>query len=132
MSEIKGTIKEIREEKLNPAGTWKSVEFVLELPNEWNHERPKYAVLKIGNKPDADTDKVADFLKFKKVGDLVDVKYNLDGFTWTDKDTGVQKYANSLSAWSVYSAKEEDSTDEEVAEDGNIEDPFDDDSNPPF
>ena len=50
-------------------------------------------------------DKVDNFVKWIKDGDLVDVKFSLRGREYTDKKTGEIRTFNTLSAYSVYKAQ---------------------------
>ena len=41
------------------------------------------------------------FLKFNKVGDLVDVEFKLKSKAWTNPTTNIEKTFTSLSAWRI-------------------------------
>ena len=114
-SELQVTGKIARIKDVTTRGDWKSVEFGLEVPNEFNPDKPRYALFEISGKVTPDegkNDKVADFVKFRKAGEEVEVKFNLAGFSWPEKEykdkkptgnlTGHKAYANKLSAWSVF------------------------------
>ena len=109
MSQVSGKIVQIGNPIVNDNKTWKKLEFVIQIENTYNPKYPKFAKFSVGNKPAAEKDKVADFVKYRKVGEVVDVDYNHDGFGWKDKTTGEQKYATSLSAWKVWAADKESS-----------------------
>jgi hypothetical protein len=128
MSELKtqGTVVEVSEQVVNEAGTWQKLTFVIKIENDYNPARPNYAKFAIGNKPDAEFNGCENFIKFNKVGDLVDVDFNLSGFTFKDKNDGHDVYANSLSAWRVRTVKDEEPAGGTV-EDEDVEgdaDPF--------
>ena len=110
MSQVSGKIVQIGSPVVNEKNTWKKLEFTIQIENTYNPDYPKFAKFNVGNKPDADTDKVELFVKYRKVGEIVDVDYNHDGFGWKDKTTGEQRYMTQLSAWKVW-GKTEDADD---------------------
>ena len=60
-------------------------------------------------------EKAEDFIKYNKVGDKVDVSINLKGREWTNK-VGEVKVFNTLEAWKVFKAKDDDKLEEPVSD----------------
>lgn len=89
---VKGIIRSIGEIKEFGSKGFKSVKWSLEMPDG---EYPQTVEFE-------STQKNAEgFVKFNKVGDSVDVKFNLRGRVWNDPKTGEDKVFNSLNAWMV-------------------------------
>ena len=97
MSELKttGKIKLIGDIQTFDSG-FKKLEFVITTNDQYPQDI-KFEIVK---------EKADDFKKFNKVGDMVDVKFNLRGNEWKDK------YYVSLQAWSVFKVKEEETVTE--------------------
>jgi hypothetical protein len=90
---VTGTIKEVGEVQQgeSKAGKeWKKVTFILETTEEYNNIYP----LEVFGE-----EKVDNFLKFNKVGQSVDVDFNVSANEWKGK------YFVSLSAWKVFKAE---------------------------
>lgn len=104
MSEMKVTGEIVKIGEPNIRGEWTSCSLTVKIATQ-NPKYPKYAIFSVSNKIGAEHDNVGNLSKFNKVGDTVDVDFNLDGFTWADKDTGEPKYANQLKAWRVRKAE---------------------------
>ena len=60
-------------------------------------------------------EKAEDFIKYNKVGDKVDVSINLRGREWTNPDGEVNVF-NTLEAWKVFKAKDDDKLEEPVSD----------------
>lgn len=60
-------------------------------------------------------DKAEDLIKYNKVGDKVDVSINLRGREWTNPE-GEVKVFNTLEAWKVFKAKNDDKLEEPVSD----------------
>ena len=101
MSELKttGKIKLIGDIQTFDSG-FKKLEFVITTNDQYPQDI-KFEIVK---------EKADDFKKFNKVGDMVDVKFNLRGNEWKDK------YYVSLQAWSVFKVKEEETVTETTQE----------------
>lgn len=102
---IKGTIKKIGEVQ-TISDKFKKVEFVIETSDQY----PKLVSFQVTN------DKIDNFLKFNKVGNLVEVKFNVESKEFNGK------YFTNLTAWRVQneSAQQSDvkqATTNEVEED---------------
>ena len=59
--------------------------------------------------------KCVELIKFNKVGDKVDVGINLLGREWTNNEGEVFVF-NTLEAWKVFKAKDEDQTETKLEE----------------
>tara|TARA_R110002020_G_scaffold396782_1_gene606921 strand:- start:1255 stop:1590 length:336 start_codon:yes stop_codon:yes gene_type:complete len=70
---------------------WKKISFLLETTEEYNN---LYCFEIFGE------EKVDEFLRFNKVGQMVDVKFNVKTNEWKDK------YFTSLQAWSIFKAED--------------------------
>ena len=70
---------------------WKKVTFVVETSEEYNNIYP----LEVFGE-----EKVDNFLKFNKVGQSVDVDFNVSANEWKGK------YFTTLSAWKIFKAEE--------------------------
>ncbi len=120
---VVGKVVKIGQPDVNEEYQSQTCEFVIEIPNEYQPDRPKYAVFEMYSKIDAEHDNVGNLIKFNKVGDEVEVSYNLDGFTWkAKKDTKWNKagdscYMNKLKAWKVMKV-----TKDEVQSDAQVPD----------
>ena len=95
MSELKvtGTISEIGELQTFNSGSQK-VQFVIKNNDGYNGSEKLYAFEMFAGV--TKLDKIEKFLKFNKVGQVVDVKFNVD----CREHNG--KYYTNLSAWSVF------------------------------
>lgn len=103
-------ILEVQTGKTKEDKEWKKVEFIVETNEEYNN---LYAFSQFG------AEKVDNFLKYNKVGQEVDVEFNVQ----TNEYKG--KYYTNLSAWKVFKA--------EVAEAQQTQpEGLGDDQNPPF
>ena len=125
---VTGTIFSIGEVIENDAATWKKVELIVEVQKSYG-VGTEFWKFEIGNKPDAEKDKVASLIKYNKVGQAVDVEYNVNVFSWVSKqerNLGQTQYGVSLRAWKVFKA--------EVAEMETAEIPMDepDEEDAPF
>lgn len=117
--EIKGKLLEIKSVE-EISDKFKKREFILEYAE--NEKYPEYIKLEVVN------DKVS-ILDSYKVGDSVDVAFNLRGRSWADK-TGKVSYFNTLVAWKISKAGE---TTQKLQE-ADLNAPYDDseDSDLPF
>lgn len=107
---VKGTIKVIGEVQEFGSNGFKSVKWVLEIPDEKYPQSVEFE----------STQKNAEgFVKNNKVGDAVEVKFGLRGREWTNPQ-GETKYFNSLNAWFV--SKQEGSVPQVAQSAGNQED----------
>jgi hypothetical protein len=91
---VTGVITKIQpvEEGVSKAGKeWKKLTFVLETSEEYNNI---YAFEVFGG------EKVDNFVKFNKVGQAVDVDFNVSCNEWKGK------YFTSLQAWKIFKAEE--------------------------
>ena len=88
-NQLKGTIKVIGEKQVFDSG-FQKVEFVLTTNDEKYPQDVKFEIVQ---------DKVDDFLKYNKVGSIVDVDFNVRG----NKYQG--KYYVSLTAWKVFKSQ---------------------------
>jgi len=89
---VTGTIKKVLPtlEGTSKAGKeWKKLSFVLETKEEYNN---LYCFDVFGD------EKVDNFLKYNKVGQDVDVEFNVRTNEWNDK------YFTSLDAWKIFKA----------------------------
>ncbi len=84
--QLNGTIKLIGEKQTFDSG-FQKVEFVLTTNDEKYPQDVKFEIVQ---------DKVDDFLKYNKVGSVVDVDFNVRGNEYKEK------YYVSLSAWKVF------------------------------
>ena len=87
--QLKGTIKVIGEKQTFDSG-FQKVEFVLTTNDEKYPQDVKFDIVQ---------DKVDDFLKYNKVGSVVDVDFNVRGNEYQGKN-----YV-SLSAWKVFKSQ---------------------------
>ena len=87
--QLKGTIKVIGEKQTFDSG-FQKVEFVLTTNDEKYPQDVKFDIVQ---------DKVDDFLKYNKVGSVVDVDFNVRGNEYQGK------YYVSLSAWKVFKSQ---------------------------
>ena len=81
---------------------WEKLIFTLETDEEYNN---LYALDIFG------VEKVNNFIKYNKVGDVVSVNFNINTNEWKGK------YFTSLQAWKVVKAGEEQTTEDTPAED---------------
>ena len=106
---VTGTIKAIKEVVTGTTKTdktWKKVEFLLETKEDYNNLYCLEIFAMEGK------DNVDNFLKFNKVGQDVDVEFNVKTSEWQGK------HFTSLSAWKVFKAEvlEEGSPEAEAVE----------------
>lgn len=95
MSELKNaTIKSIGKLKEFESG-FTCVDFVVETSEEYPQ------VLKL----QANKEKAENLIKYNKVGDKVDISYNLRGREWKNRD-GETVVFNTIEAWKVFRAEE--------------------------
>ena len=87
--QLNGTIKLIGEKQVFDSG-FQKVEFVLTTNDEKYPQDVKFEIVQ---------DKVDDFLKYNKVGSVVDVDFNVRGNEYKDK------YYVSLTAWKVFKSQ---------------------------
>ena len=93
MSEIQGKITVIGEVKkgTSKAGKdWQSLQFVVETDEQYNNVYPMELF---------GSEKIDNFMKYNKVGQLVDCKFNISASKWQDK------YFVKLACWSVFGVK---------------------------
>jgi len=93
-NKLSGTIKLIGEKQVFDSG-FQKVDFVVTTKDEKYPQDIKFEISQ---------DKVDDFLKYNKVGSVVDVDYNLRGREWINPE-GEAKYFNTLSAWKVFKSQ---------------------------
>ncbi len=98
-------INEVEEGTSKAGKAWKKLTFVGETQEQYNN---LYAFELFGE------EKVDNFVKFNKVGDVVDVDFNVSTREWEGR------YFTSLSAWKVFKAN---------AEAAQVPSPADDPSN---
>jgi len=89
--QLTGTIKLIGEKQTFDSG-FQKVEFVLTTNDEKYPQDIKFEIVQ---------DRVDDFIKFNKVGSVVDVSFNVRGNEYQGK------YYVSLNAWKVWTAQAE-------------------------
>ena len=116
---VKGTITNIS--AINDAGAGKKLTFKLDVGDTYN-DNLEFEMYK-------GADHVAhldNFVKFNKVGDLVDVEFKLQSKAWTNPTTNIEKTFTSLSAWRIDKIEVEQSgqSAEPVEESGNNSLPF--------
>lgn len=87
--QLNGTIKLIGEKQVFDSG-FQKVEFVLTTNDEKYPQDVKFEIVQ---------DKVDDFLKYNKVGSVVDVDFNVRGNEYKEK------YYVSLTAWKVFKSQ---------------------------
>ena len=124
---VTGTIFSIGEVIENDAATWKKVELIVEVVNEYRPEKPDFYKFELGNKPEAEHDNVANLVKFNKVGDDVDVEYNVNVFNWVSKqerNLGQTQYGVSLRAWKVRKAESQNIETADISTDESSECPI--------
>ena len=91
---VKGTITVIS--AITDAGAGKKLSFKLDVGDSYN-DNLEFEMYK-------GADHVAhldNFVKFNKVGDLVDVEFKLKSKAWTNPTTNIEKTFTSLSAWRI-------------------------------
>jgi hypothetical protein len=88
-NQLNGTIKLIGEKQTFDSG-FQKVEFVLTTNDEKYPQDVKFEIVQ---------DKVDDFLKYNKVGSVVDVDFNVRGNEYQGK------YYVSLTAWKVFKSQ---------------------------
>ena len=91
---VKGTITNIS--AINDAGAGKKLTFKLDVGDTYN-DNLEFEMYK-GADHIAHLD---NFVKFNKVGDLVDVEFKLKSKAWTNPTTNIEKTFTSLSAWRI-------------------------------
>lgn len=106
MSELKlkGKIKLIAEKQVFDSG-FEKVEFVITTDDQYPQD-VKFEVIK---------EKADNLIKFNKVGDIVDVSFNVRGNEYNDK------YYVSLQAWKVFKSDGSDPVQEQKEEDLIVE-----------
>ena len=87
--QLNGTIKLIGEKQVFDSG-FQKVEFVLTTNDEKYPQDVKFEIVQ---------DKVDDFLKYNKIGSVVDVDFNVRGNEYKGK------YYVSLTAWKVFKSQ---------------------------
>jgi len=87
--QLNGTIKLIGEKQVFDSG-FQKVEFVLTTNDEKYPQDVKFEIVQ---------DKVDDFLKYNKVGSVVDVDFNVRGNEYKEK------YYVNLTAWKVFKSQ---------------------------
>ena len=92
-------ILEVQEGTSKAGKEWKKLTFVVETTDEYNNVYP-FEVF--------GEEKVDNFVKFNKVGQQVDVDFNVTANEWEGK------YFTSLSAWKVFKAQEQEVVEEEA------------------
>ena len=110
MSELKGTIKNVlpTEKGISKDGKeWQKQLFVVANNDGYEGKEAIYCFEIFGE------EKVQNFNKFNKVGDLVDVSFNISTNEWKGK------YFTTLSAWKVFKADAGTTKPEKVEEVGN-------------
>jgi single-stranded DNA-binding protein len=98
MSELKRVGKITKIGKVNSGtsknGTWKNVEFIVDSGEKYNNI---YPFVVFGE------DKVDNFVKYNKVGQTVEVDFNIASRSYQDKN-GDERFSVSLQAWKVFVA----------------------------
>jgi hypothetical protein len=98
MSELKRVGKITKIGKVNSGtgknGTWKNVEFVVNSGEKYNNI---YPFVVFGE------EKVDNFVKYNKVGQTVEVDFNIASRGYLDKN-GEERFSVSLQAWKVFVA----------------------------
>ena len=97
--QTKGTIIEVLPVKTGTSADgkeWKKITFVIETKEKYNNT---LALDVFG------TDKVDNFQKYNKVGDFVDVEFNVSTYISKNKTTGGNNYFTNASAWKIMKAK---------------------------
>tara|TARA_R110000744_G_scaffold146669_2_gene259519 strand:- start:725 stop:1123 length:399 start_codon:yes stop_codon:yes gene_type:complete len=105
---VTGTIFKIGDVIENDACSWKKIELIVEVKKSWG-EGTEFWKFEMGNKPDAQHDNVANLAKYNKVGQVVDVDFNINVFSWASKradNLGEIQYGTSLRAWKVFKSEE--------------------------
>ena len=123
----KGVIIDIKPVWINTDGTYHNIQFTIEEDEPYNPAYPEFITFELSGKVGGEKDKVSSFMQYKKIGDKVDVNFNVGGNRWTDPKTNEVKYFNKLKAWSVFSQKEEELSSGDVANEelaGEEEIPF--------
>jgi len=108
--ELQGTIKNVlpTEKGTSKEGKeWQKQLFVVANNDGYEGKEAIYCFEIFGE------EKVQNFNKFNKVGDLVDVNFNISTNEWKEK------YYTSLQAWKVFKADAEITAPEQVEEVGN-------------
>ena len=75
-------------------GTWKNIEFVIKTDDKYNNVIP-FVIF--------GEEKVDNFVKYNKVGQTVEVDFNISSREYKDKN-GEERYSVSLQAWKVFVA----------------------------
>ena len=98
MSELKkvGAITKIGKAKSGQGanGTWKNIEFVIKTDDKYNNTIP-FVIF--------GEEKVDNFVKYNKVGQIVEVDFNIASREYKDKN-GEERFSVSLQAWKVFVA----------------------------
>lgn len=110
-NKVKGTIKRIGEIR-TISDKFKCVDLHLTTGDEY----PQVLNFQMSN------DKADNLIKFNKVGDKVEVSYNLRGREWTNPQGDVKVF-NTLDAWKVWKLEETPQA-EQVAEEVEDDLPF--------
>ena len=91
---VKGTITTIS--AINDAGAGKKLTFKLDVGDTYN-DNLEFEMYKGADH----VSHLDNFVKFNKVGDLVDVEFKLKSKAWTNPTTNIEKTFTSLSAWRI-------------------------------
>tara|TARA_R110000850_G_scaffold166769_1_gene291896 strand:- start:65 stop:436 length:372 start_codon:yes stop_codon:yes gene_type:complete len=80
------------------ANDFKKLEFIVKDDSSMYPQEIQFNILK---------DKIDDFIKFNKVGQRVDVSFNLNGRSWLKEGAEEidRRWFNSLDAWKVFKAE---------------------------
>ena len=101
MSELKkvGAITKIGKAKSGQGsnGTWKNIEFVIKTDDKYNNVIP-FVIF--------GEEKVDNFVKYNKVGQTVEVDFNIASRSYQDKN-GEERFSISLQAWKVFASGED-------------------------
>lgn len=90
-------IKRIGEIQEFGANNFKVVKFVV--VDDSNADYPQTLELQ------ATQDKAENLVKYNKVGDRVDVSFNLRGREWTNQETKKTSVFNTIEAWKIFKAE---------------------------
>jgi hypothetical protein len=95
------------------ANDFTKVDFVVETQEQYPQTQEQYPQ-KI--QLEAIKDKADNLIQYNKVGDIVDVAFNIRGREWVNPQ-GETKYFNSLQAWKVFKA---DKSNESTSQDQQV------------
>ena len=105
--ELKGKIKkvlEVQKGTTKDGKEWQKLNFIVENNDGYEGKEAIYCFEIFGE------EKVQNFNKFNKVGDLVDVSFNISTNEWNDK------YFTSLQSWKVFKAEGHQAQQQEAPE----------------